>query len=243
MGRTVVPVNADVVDGNIAARLRSRAAGRVFSMSQAKGRYHHGDLRRAFLDHAAKLVEEEGVSVLTLRELARRVGVSHAASTNHFADKATLLGELAADGFEELSVELAGGKRPRSPESALREMGRAYVRFALRRPGHFRVMFGQDAAARASSTRLATASTQAYEVLEQAVVAVMPPARARSSERVWESAFFAWSVVHGAATLMLDSAHALDEQADADAAVIDFALAAVVRVIAGDAGNGKPKRK
>jgi AcrR family transcriptional regulator len=248
IGLSVARSGTNVVDDNIAPQVRR--ALRSLAMSKAKGRYHHGDLRRAFLDEAATLVEEKGRHALTLREVARRVGVSHAASTNHFADKAALLAELAADGFEELAAEL-GEKRGRTPEANLREMGRAYVRFALRRPGHFRVMFGQESSSPASG-RLATASNQAYDIFERAVVTLMPPARARSSERVWEAAFFAWSVVHGAAMLMLDSTQALsakrarvralDGATDADAPVLDFALAAVTDVVSGRAAPRRTKR-
>jgi AcrR family transcriptional regulator len=166
--------------------------------------YHHGDLRRAFVREAARIVETEGVSALTLREIARRVGVSHAASTNHFPDKNALLAELAADGFEELANELDAVKPSKSALVHLRESGRAYVRFALSRPGSFRVMFGHGGAARHSTQRLAHAGARAYEILQQRVCEVMPSARRRSPDRVREAVFLAWSVVHGAAMLLLD---------------------------------------
>lgn len=202
-------------------------------VAKARSRYHHGDLRRAFLDQAAKLVEVEGVGALTLREIARRVGVSHAASTNHFADKAALLEELAADGFEELAADLATASHARSATVSLREIGRAYVRFALRRPGHFRVMFGQHAPA-VSESRLAIESQRAYAVLERAVVALLPPARARSAARVWEAAFYAWSVVHGAATLMLDSPQEFEQPPSEKLGVVEFSLDAVVQTLSGE---------
>jgi AcrR family transcriptional regulator len=207
------------------------------AMTRSARRYHHGDLRAAFLAEAAKIVESDGVPALTLREIARRVGVSHAASTNHFADKGALLAELAAEGFEELAAELAAVKRSRSPLAHLRDTGRAYVRFALRRPGHFRVMFGQGAGPRGPSTRLEAAGMSAYALLERAVIGVMPPARARSPERVREEAFLAWSVVHGAAMLVLDRPllpHLVSPDPDeAIRALVDHATEAVARAIAG----------
>ena len=173
-------------------------------MARPAHTYHHGDLRHAFLVEAAKMVETEGVATLTMRELARRVGVSHAASANHFEDKATLLGELAAEGFRELSVAFGQVRKSKSAANYLRELGRAYVEFALRRPGHYRVMFGRGTMGTSKTPSLSEAGTDAYRVLEAAVESAMPPARARSKENVAKAAFFCWSVVHGAALLMLD---------------------------------------
>ncbi len=167
--------------------------------------YHHGDLRHALLAEAAKLVESEGTSALTLRELARRLGVSHAAPAHHFPDKAALLAELAAEGFEELARELEpAAAKGRSPGTRLREVGRAYVRFALRRPGHFRVMFGGALREASASERLASAGARAYAVLRDSVAAALPAGRTRTDERIDAASFFAWSVVHGAATLLLE---------------------------------------
>jgi AcrR family transcriptional regulator len=165
--------------------------------------YHHGDLRNAFISEAAKLVESDGVHALTLRELSRRLGVSHAASTNHFADKSALLAALAAQGFEELAQEILRAPSGRSPEVRLRELGRAYVRFARRRPGHFRVMFGSELSDPAP-THLAEARARSLSTFREAVVAAMPEGRARSPQRIREAMFLAWAVVHGAATLILD---------------------------------------
>jgi AcrR family transcriptional regulator len=154
---------------------------------------------------AAKLIEAEGVGALTLRELARRLGVSHAAPTSHFADKEALLVELAAQGFQELGDSLAAPTQSRSPEAHLRDIGRAYIRFALRRPGHYRVMFGRGAAAHEVSPRLHEVGSRAYSLLEEAVTAALPAGRGRSTSRVRDASFLAWSVVHGAAMLLLEA--------------------------------------
>ncbi|WP_394840854.1 TetR/AcrR family transcriptional regulator [Pendulispora brunnea] len=204
-------------------------------MARVARPYHHGDLRNALLAEAAKVVETDGVAALTLRELARRLGVSHAAPTNHFPDKDALLAELAAQGFDELARDLEAGAHGRSPEVRLRELGRAYVRFALRRPGHYRVMFGRGFA-KESRTRLAEAGDRAFSTLQQAVTAAMPPTRARSAQRVREACFLACSVVHGAAMLLLDGPLAphLSISPDDEAAVselIDQATASVSTAI------------
>jgi AcrR family transcriptional regulator len=199
--------------------------------------YHHGDLRKALVEEAARLVETDGVDALTLRELARRLGVSHAAPAHHFADKAALLSELAADGYAELAAELeAGAARGRTPETRLREVGRGYLRFALRRPGHYRVMFGRELRTAVPSPKYEGAATRAYETLQSAVTRALPPARARSPERVREAAFLAWSVTHGAAMLLLDGpqVHDVPSTGDREAvkALVEHVTAAVAAAIA-----------
>ena len=164
-------------------------------MKRAPESYHHGKLRKALLDEAAKLVEREGVDALTLRELARRLGVSHAAPGHHFADKTALLSELAA--LDD------GARRGKTPEHQLRDAGRAYVAFALARPGHYRVMFGRELG-EARLARLADAGACAYQALERVVAAALPAGRSKSHDRVREACFLAWSSTHGAAMLLLD---------------------------------------
>ncbi|HSN90738.1 MAG TPA: helix-turn-helix domain-containing protein, partial [Anaeromyxobacteraceae bacterium] len=112
-----------------------------------RGRYHHGELRRALLDGALAVIERDGVSALSLRDLARRLGVSHAAPAHHFTDKMALLAEIAREGFERFGAAL-GAAAEASPDDDTRlvEIGRAYVGFALAHPATFRVMFGRDLA-------------------------------------------------------------------------------------------------
>jgi AcrR family transcriptional regulator len=174
-------------------------------MPRAARPYHHGDLKNALLQEAARIVETDGVDALSLRELARRLNVSHAAPTSHFADRNALLAELAADGFEELMRRLEEVAQARTPTIRLRDMGRAYVAFARARPGHYRVMFGRGFTKEPPATRLADVGLRAYSVFERAVTAALPPARARSPEKVQQAVFLAWSVTHGAAMLALDS--------------------------------------
>ena len=116
--------------------------------------YHHGDLRRALLDAAVASLAETGAAGLNLRALARRAGVSHAAPAHHFGDKTGLLTAVATEGYELLAAALAGAW---ARTGDFREVGVAYVRFAVEHPGHFEVMFspevldGDDPALRAAS--------------------------------------------------------------------------------------------
>src|SRR5215470_9622220 len=100
--------------------------------------YHHGDLRAAILTEAARLVAERGADRLSLRELARAAGVSHAAPAHHFTDRRGLFTAMATEGFGMLAEALRGA-RPDFLDAAL-----AYVRFAIDHPGHYEVMFDKS---------------------------------------------------------------------------------------------------
>src|SRR5271166_2897161 len=103
--------------------------------------YHHGNLKQALIDAAVALVAEVGPRGFTLREAARRAGVSHNAPYRHFRDRDDLLATVATDGFDRLTRAMAGAGPKASPINRLRRSGIAYVDFALRWPQHFAVMF------------------------------------------------------------------------------------------------------
>src|SRR5690242_12999659 len=108
----------------------------------AKHGYHHGDLRTALLRAARLILEEEGPRALTLREAARRAGVSHAAPRHHFSSLREFMAECAATGFDELADALQAGWAAGSgdPQAGLCAMGRAYVLYALSHRAVFRLM-------------------------------------------------------------------------------------------------------
>ncbi|MFD7073692.1 TetR/AcrR family transcriptional regulator [Nocardioides sp. NPDC059952] len=99
-------------------------------------RYHHGALRRAVLDAAVEAISESGPSALSLRDLARRAGVSHAGPAHHFGSKEGVFTALAAEGFTMLADDLEA-----VPNGSMAELGVAYVRFGLQHRAHFEVMF------------------------------------------------------------------------------------------------------
>ena len=117
--------------------------------------YHHGNLRRALLEQAERALAERGAEGLSLRELARAVGVSHAAPRRHFADRRALLDALAQDGFERLARDLHGAVDGAGPsfDARLAAAAAAYVTFATRHGALLELMFagkhrdGDDAAA------------------------------------------------------------------------------------------------
>ncbi len=164
--------------------------------------YHHGDLREALVLAATELLEERGLSSFTLRECARRAGVSHAAPAHHFATAADLLAELAARGFERFVATLdeAADETEGTAMARLTAMGRAYVIFALANPAVYGLMF-RGGANPLQSPRLKTAATAAWQQLSEAVAATLGPKR---KDEVTAKAAAVWALVHGTATLLLD---------------------------------------
>lgn len=154
--------------------------------------YHHGDLRTEIVRAAGKLLEEQGIASLSLREAARRAGVSHNAPYRHFADRDALLAALAAEGFAQL-----GGALEAAGTTAAPARGEAYVRFALENPQRFRLMFG-GLVRIDSHPVLRDAAAQTYAGLVRAFEPVAAAAGAPTA------AAAAWSMVHGLAQLLLD---------------------------------------
>ena len=112
-------------------------------MESSRRPYHHGNLREALLEAAARALETTGAGNLTLRELSRALGVSHTSPRRHFADKRALLDALALRGFERLGEVIAHASRDQGEDFSARltRLARAYVRFALKQPALFALMF------------------------------------------------------------------------------------------------------
>jgi len=164
--------------------------------------YHHTNLRQTLLDAAVALIGEVGPRAFTLREVARRAGVSHNAPYRHFASKDELLAEVAAEGFDRLTVSMQKSMaRATAPRERLQECGCAYVAFALRWPQHFLVMFDLPHAPHGQEKQHA-AGQNAFAVLEKCIAA------AQRSGDLPEGgplplAWTAWSLVHGIAKLAI----------------------------------------
>jgi AcrR family transcriptional regulator len=165
-------------------------------MSTSKRRkraYHHGDLPAALRRAAGKMLEKEGLEALTLRTLARRTGVSHAAPYRHFRRREALLAALAADGF----AMLGRAQREAAASGGLRAMGEAYVRFALRHPQRFRLMFGGRLKI-ARHAALREVALKTFEGLSGALAE-----RVGNAPRARDASIAAWALVHGLAQLLL----------------------------------------
>jgi AcrR family transcriptional regulator len=167
--------------------------------------YHHGELRQALLQAAEAVLLERGVEAFSLRECARRAGVSHGAPAHHFGDVRGLLTAFATAGFERMVqrmqayAEAAGS----DPAPRLTAVGRAYIDFALDHPAHFRLMFRSDRLDHGSEA-LRNAADAAARALAWALAAALE-ARGLTTETLQDRCLLAWSAVHGLAMLVLDA--------------------------------------
>jgi AcrR family transcriptional regulator len=158
--------------------------------------YHHGDLRAAILTEAARLVAERGADQVSLRELARSAGVSHAAPAHHFTDRRGLFTALATQGFRLLADALI------EAQGEFAHAALAYVRFAIEHPGHYQVMFNKSLLD-VSDAELGAAEAASGAELSRGVAtlrdrnAAADPAGAQLA---------AWSLVHGFSMLWLNGA-------------------------------------
>ncbi len=193
-----------------------------------RGRYHHGDLRRALLDAALELVRTRGVDSLSLRAVAREAGVSHAAPYHHFADRRDLIAAVAEEGFHSLrEAMVARAQAIPHPAGQLQESGIGYVLFAMRHPAHFRVMFSPELADRADQPALQQAALASYEVLLVAIERCQAAGLARDGDpEVLSRA--AWSQVHGLATLLLDGHFGAEARGEVEAERLTRAVTEVL---------------
>lgn len=173
-------------------------------------RYHHGDLRHALVRAGLDLLEEVGTTEgISLRRVARRVGVSHAAPYHHFPDKAHLIEALAVAGFDTFTEVLRRARdgKPGDPLERLRATGLAYVRFAIERPALFRLMNRPELRSRGTSGADAgpveRAAHASYQVLESGIRAAQEAGLTDGGE-IRSRALAAWSLVHGLAVLAMD---------------------------------------
>ena len=165
--------------------------------------YHHGDLREQLLLAGEQALLEIPIDSVSLREIARRAGVSHAAPKHHFASMADLLGEIAARGFQKFVSALGSAAEEsqiQTAEDRLHAMGRAYLRFADENSAVYGLMFGQ-VVKMSMTPALTKSSYEAWTQLEKAVAQVTGALRAPIA------ATHVWSSVHGLS--MLKSARRL----------------------------------
>lgn len=179
----------------------------------ARKSYHHGDLRQALIEAATEVLRERGVAGFTLRECARRAGVSHAAPAHHFGDVTGLLSAVAAEGFRQLSAVLDDADAGATDDLDERFSAtiRSYVDFARSRPELFRVMFRRDlldeasdelhAAAAATFARLTSVIRSQRgedDIDEDGLVAV------GSETDLQDDIMIGWCHIHGLAHLLIE---------------------------------------
>lgn len=186
---------------NTVKMMKSKRKGRSEGPS---GRYHHGDLKTALIQAADEILMEQGLEGFSLREAARRAGVSSAAPAHHFGDAAGLLSEVAVLGFKALAKQLQVDPSRGTPTQRLRKQGVGYVRFALAYPGRFQLMFRHDLLS-PDHLALQEAGERTLAQLEATIHAMhsMQPHQPLDSH-ARAALLAAWSMVHGFAHLALD---------------------------------------
>ncbi len=184
------------------------------NMESSGERYHHGDLRRALVETGLQRLREGPADSLSLRELARSVGVSATAVYRHFPDKAALLEALCAEGDQMLAASFEAAMAKVSPgHEAFDAMGRAYVGFALAHPSLFRLMMSPSGARRDEG--------KASGMLGSSLKELGGPNTTKAQRDIQR--LKAWSIVHGLAMLMLDGLVPADETLISQVIRADFA--------------------
>lgn len=160
--------------------------------------YHHGNLRTAMLEKALELVDELGPEAVSLREVARRVGVNHRAAYRHFEDKRALTAAIAEQGYLALAVALevswakSERKQPRARVVALMD---AYLQFALESTARYRITFGKRVNEDDAFPGLEPIAERGFAVLMRALAAMRRSPASR--EQVRDLGFSLWSLAHG----------------------------------------------
>lgn len=168
------------------------------SQKKRKKAYHHGDLRNTLIAAAERLLVRKGVTALSLREVAKAAGVSHAAPHRHFRDKTALIEALAEQGFHRLRKgnEKAQTRHPADPARQLVDAGMAYLFFAIEKPAIVQLMFGGVISLDDCSAELKRATDDAFESLVRIVRNGQEAGIYRQGETV-DLTLTAWSSVYG----------------------------------------------
>ena len=177
----------------------------VRRLIQLKQGYHHGDLRNALVGEALQLLEQAGHSEFSLRDLARRVGVSAAALDAHFADKSALLAAIATAGFVRLRAALEAALRKDADlADQFLHMGSAYVRFGMDHPALYKLMFASEElpARRAEYPDLQAAADAAFDLLTDVLERMQRRGILRAGDPDADG-LSVWAHVHGLTSLII----------------------------------------
>lgn len=177
---------------------------RSHAPAEAESGYHHGDLQEALIAATEEILAEQGAEGFTLREAARRAGVSPAAPAHHFGNAPGLLTEVAIRGYDALGAALKqAAARKGTGHQKLQAQGLAYVEFALTYPGRFQMMFSNKRLV-ADDERLRRAIKAAHREFELVVEELASHTPGMTPKQAKIAATVAWSTVHGFAKLALE---------------------------------------
>lgn len=182
-----------------------------------KKTYHHGDLKNALIHAGVEILAKEGVSGLSLRKVALKAGVSHAAPYAHFADKQSLIAAISTEGFRQLyeKIYTAAQNFQDKPTKQLVEVAWVYVQFALEDRDRFKVMFSDVIKKEKDYPEFVAESQRNFQLVKEIIVANQASGQLRPgpSDMV---ALSAWGIVHGFVMLLLEGqiSHTILEKAD-----------------------------
>ncbi len=180
-----------------------------------KKNYHHGDLKNALIKAGVEILAKDGVSGLSLRKVAMKAGVSHAAPYAHFADKQALIAAISTEGFRQLYERVSGvaEEHQNQPEKQLVEAAWAYVQFAMDDPDRFKVMFSGVLEKEKEYPDFVTESQRNFQLVKMIVEVNQASGRLRSGDSALV-ALSAWGIIHGFILLLLEGqiSHAVLEK-------------------------------
>ncbi|MEL6977896.1 MAG: TetR/AcrR family transcriptional regulator [Pseudomonadota bacterium] len=181
------------------------------------------DLKAACVAEAIVLIEEVGLEKLSLRDVARRLGVSHQAPYKHFENRDHILAEAVGAVFAQFAAYLNDRPDLGDPWADLRALGLRYFAYAEERPLHYRLMFSSVLPPAAAYPEMMRQAQHAFSLLRARIAAL--PRGAQSADAIEQDALFVWSTIHGLVSVMNADAFATLELSDAARAQrIDAAL-------------------
>lgn len=168
--------------------------------------YHHGNLKEALISASLEILSEKGLEALSLRNVAKRIGVSHTAPYNHFSDKQALLAAISTAGYEQLYPILLETfeKSKTDPVNILPEVARAYLQFAMENPAKFKLMFSGALVEERNHPNYEAISQKSIALFEE-IIAFCQEKSQLPAGRIDALAIKLWSTVHGFTTLMLEN--------------------------------------
>lgn len=171
-------------------------------------KYHHGDLKKAALDQAIKLIQERNEATFTIRELADKLGVSHTALYRHFDSKQAVLVAVALAGFQRLSSMFDKSSNTNAVRAKFQKLGQSYIEFALNNPGYYRAMFHNEL--RCYEVEMSTQLSELHQAGEKTFQALVNILTAGMKSKDFKKndpvvvARSVWSAMHGFCILILD---------------------------------------